>query len=494
MVGVALLTVASPAVAQPMAGPLTIQGLDQFVNTGARSRAMGGTGIAAGNDASALFFNPAALSQLTTFEIRAGGLLNNTMRKQTQSWVPLKNLPGLSVLFEGLSGTIKTPLDTAGNPLSAWITLQKQYDNIGPNWKRSSSVTQPLTLAAALPLTLADMAITVGLGVSQVINLDHYFQNNNSMTPYLGHERPYTTWSNATDTLHVKWYQNVRSREGSVNGVTPGLSMMVVPGLKVGGSVAFLYGSSDDLEQRVERGHLNVAVRQGEAKDFMVDTVYYFQTKKGTSNYKGNVFTFGLLFDQPRYSIGLTIKPSMTLTRTWDRDVTSLDTTVKSFPVRIDSLTSRNYRESGKESVTFPLSYSLGIVLKPTERWIVAFDYVVRNLADAEVTSQSVGTRPWVNNKTEWRLGAEYRVNDLLTLRGGYHQEVAPFSPDGTAIVDEPPTGDVYSVGAGFMVADIMIDVAYEYSKMKYLDIYQSNVNYNARERHQVLVELGYRF
>ncbi|MDP2883547.1 MAG: outer membrane protein transport protein [Ignavibacteria bacterium] len=494
----AFLSFAS-AFAQPAARPLDIQGLDQFSVSGVRSRAMGGTGVASAIDASALFSNPATLSQLSSFEVRAGGFFGTAMSKQTQEWVPMRPIPGLSVLFEGLTGTVKTPdsLGKPGLPLSAWSSLQKQYDNLQPNWDRSSSRTQPLSLAAAMPLTVAGMNIAAGIGFSQVINLDQYYQNNNSMSPYLGQERPDPFLiTNRNDTLHVKWYQYTRKREGSVYGITPGLSVTLLPGLRIGGSATVLTGSSDDNENRVERGHINIAISNGTGTNFMVDTVYYRQSKVGTSKYSGTMFTFGLHFQQERYSVGLTIKPPMQITRTWDRDVTSIDTTKKPLPVRIDNLTTRSLRENGKDYLNFPLAYSLGIVLKPTDKWMIAFDYELRHLADAELTSASNSTvsHPWVNTKGAMRIGAEYRASDLLALRGGYGEDVQAFSPDGSAIIDEPARGGIYSIGAGIDMGNILIDLAYEYSALKYQDIYQSNVNYNTREQHQFMVEVAYRF
>ncbi|MCX6141944.1 MAG: outer membrane protein transport protein [Ignavibacteriales bacterium] len=493
MLGVVVLSCSSIVSAQPAAGPLDIQGLDHFVITGARARAMGGASIANSSDVTALFANPAALSQLTTLEIRVGGLFENNLRKQDQNWIPTKDLPSLSVLFEGLTGYIK-PLD--GSVTNPWDNVQRPYDNIGPNWSTTSSKTRPLTLAAALPLTFEGMKVTPAIGISQVIDLDNYYQNNNSMAPYVGQERPFDQWSNSVDTIHIKWYQFFRSREGSVYGITPGLSVMFLSGLTIGGSVALLSGSSDDLEQRVERGHLNVAVGNGKAKDFLLDTVYYYQTKTGTSTYSGTLLTLGLLYKQPAYSIGITVKPAMTVFRTWDRDVISIDTTNKPFPVRIDSLRSRSYHENGKDDVKFPLAYSVGFVLTPNDRWTFAFDYEIRNLGNVEWTSQtnSTAAHPWANNSANWRLGAEYRVSDMLAVRGGYHEDIQSFAPDGSAIVDKPTSGEIYSLGAGVALGNIFIDLAYEYSILKYQDIYQSNINYSTREQHQFMMEIAYRF
>jgi long-subunit fatty acid transport protein len=99
-----------------------------------------------------------------------------------------------------------------------------------------------------------------------------------------------------------------------------------------------------------------------------------------------------------------------------------------------------------------------------------------------------------VNNSASIRVGAEYRLNDMLLLRGGYREDVQAFSPDGSAIVDQPARGGVYSLGAGIAIGNILIDLTYEYSLLKYEDIYQSNTNFNVREQHRMMVDVAYRF
>ena len=491
---VAFLGPASGAFAQPAAAPLGIQGLDRFTVSGVRSRGMGGTATASVNDASALFSNPAGLSRLAGFELRAGGLLGSTKNAQTQVWTPMRPLPGLSVLFEGLTGNVTPPQDTT---LPPWDRLQVPYDNITPNWETSSSSAQMLSLVAAAPFSFEGVDLAAGVGFAQVINLDQYYQNNNSMTPYLGQQRPDPGLiTDPIDTLHVQWYQYVRAREGGVYGITPGVSIAPIPELRLGGSVTFLTGSSDDSEQRVERGHISIEIETSTPQNFLLDTVRYYQQKTGTSKYSGTAFTFGLLFQQKRYGIGFTVRPPMTLTRAWSRQVTSLDTTRNTAPIRVDSLTTRSYAESGEDYVRYPWSYSLGLVLTPTDSWTIAFDYELRQLGDVQWTS-TTGTavaQPWVNTKGMIRLGLEYRASDAVAVRAGFREDLQAFSPDGSAIIGEPARGSVYSVGAGFTVENIMLEAVYEYARLRYEDVYQSNVNYNLMDRHQVLMEIAYRF
>ncbi len=483
--------------AQPASGPLNIQGLEQRTINGIRSRGMGGTSAASANDASALFSNPAALARISAVEIRGSGLFRSTFRDQKQEWVPYMSNPGLSVLFEGLTPYIPVPLDSNGNNLPPWKTLQRQYDDLKPNWDRTNSKVLPLSLTAAVPVNISDLKFTAALGASQRIDLDQYYQNNNSITPYLGQLRPDPKIiTKPLDTVHAQWFSYTRERTGIVYGITPGISAALFSGLSVGVSATILTGSSDDKEYRVERGHINIATNnKSTATDFMVDTVYYRQSKIGTSTYSGTTFTLGGLFQQERFSIGVTVKPAYTITRSWNRTVTSLDTTKKSFPVRIDSLTSRSYTEGGKQSLDFPMEYSIGVIITPTDRWTVAFDYEVRNLANMKLSSASgPETHSWTNEQGTISFGAEYRVSDLFALRGGYREDIQAFSPDGSAIIDEPARGGVYSLGTGFVFGDLLVDMAYEYSLLKYLDIYQSNVNHNSRVAHQLLMEFGYKF
>jgi long-subunit fatty acid transport protein len=484
-------------IAQPSSAPLTIQGLEQRTINGIRSRGMGGTSVAASNDASALYANPAALTRISAVEMRAGGLFGTTFREQKQEWVPYMSNPGLSVLFEGLTRYIPMPLDSNGNTLPPWETLQRQYDDLEPDWDRSKSSVQPLSLTAAVPFNALGIKMTAAIGVAQSMDLDQYYRNNNSLSPYLGQLRPDPKIiTKPIDTVHAQWFSYTRERTGIVYGITPGFSAELFAGLSVGFSATTLNGSSDDKEYRVERGHIFIATNnKSTATDFMVDTVYYRQSKIGTSTYSGTAFTLGGLFQQERFSIGVSVTPAHSITRSWKRVVTSLDTTKKSFPVRIDSITSRKYSESGKQTLDFPMEYSVGIIITPTDRWTVAFDYQFRNIAEMKLSSASGPEQhSWINDQGTIAFGAEYRMSELLAFRSGYREDIQAFSPDGSAIIGEPARGSIYSFGTGFMFGNILVDLAYEYSVLKYQDIYQSNANHNTRRGHQMLMEFCYRF
>ena len=66
-----LALVPSSLFGQGAAVPLSLQGLDQRNSMDVRSRGMGGAIIASGTRASVLFANPAGLTNIQGFELRA---------------------------------------------------------------------------------------------------------------------------------------------------------------------------------------------------------------------------------------------------------------------------------------------------------------------------------------------------------------------------------------------------------------------------------------
>jgi len=50
----------------------------------------------------------------------------------------------------------------------------------------------------------------------------------------------------------------------------------------------------------------------------------------------------------------------------------------------------------------------------------------------------------------------------------------------------------VIAAGVGFNLYGMRIDAAYEYARLRYEDMWQSNVNYNSLIQHRVLLEFGF--
>jgi long-subunit fatty acid transport protein len=149
--------------------------------------------------------------------------------------------------------------------------------------------------------------------------------------------------------------------------------------------------------------------------------------------------------------------------------------------------------ESGTDKLTYPWNYKLGLGLHPTERIVIGVDYEVRSNADATYQVGATQQNPWLDSQI-FRVGLEYKVADRFMLRGGYREDVQSYAEEGAAIVTDPIRGSVYTVGCGITWSKFEISLAYEYAYTKYVDAWESNVNYNSREAHMLAAELGYHF
>ncbi len=474
-----MLTACTVMYAQDVATPLTIQGLDQFSYTSARSRAMGGSGVALGSDVSAMFANPATLLQLSTPEVRVGGYRTSTKYQQMQQWVPNRFYGGLSLMFEDLLDGIKGPQDTSGRFFGGDTAIQRPYDDLGPNWSKNTSDIRPSLAALGMPFTIGEIRFAAALGFSEIADLNSYFQNNNMLDPNIGLYRPAPIPIVLVgDSLKANWFQYVRQREGTINGVTPAMSVELKSGWSVGISATILFGSSDDFEQRVERGRLTFFYDK-----FRSDLANYRMTKTGTSKYKGVLPTIGGMLEEDAFSLGVSIRLPMTITRDWDRTVL-IDTTGRS----------QSFTETGSDKIAMPAQVTIGGALHPTKRLDVSFDYEIRNFADVRYTPQAGSTtNPWLSNRSV-RAGLEYRPDTWLALRGGYRQIASSFSPAGAALVNEPLSGVAYTAGVGMKFDMISVDLAYEFAHVRYEDAWQSNVNYNQTDTHTIWLETGVKF
>ena len=441
--------------AQDAAAPLTIQGLDQQEATGARARAMGGVRASGLSTSAALFSNPAALHRLTEGEVRLGGGGVQQAYDQDQTWVPNRLYLELSLIFENEPGS--------PNPTRA-------FDDIRPDWSDDFTSARPTLGSAAVPLPFAPagISLTAGLGAAQVANLDHYFQNNNALTPNIGDIRPEPIPRiQQGDSLMVGWAQFSRQREGAIYGVTPALALARGP-FSLGLSATVLTGSSDDTQRTLDRGEFTLRYqnRFSLAAPTGGETVL-----TGVSEYSGTRFAIAGGYETGALSVDAVWQPGYTLTRDW----------------------SRSDGASGADEIAFASAFTLGAAVRPSDRVTLAADVDLRALGSAEVfyADSTESQRPWVSGSTV-HLGGEFRALDWLALRGGYREQAQAFAPAGAALLDDPARADVFGAGLGFAFGPLALDLTYELSSLQYEDLWLSNGNNNTLTTHSVLVEAAY--
>lgn len=449
--------------AQGVYTPLNLQGMDRFGTIGARAAAMGGASVAAGNDVTGFFTNPASLLNVDNLSVKAGGAYSINQYDQVQDWTPNKLYAELSLIFRN-DDTYKT----------------KPFDNIKPGWNTKLSKGTPSVFAAAMPVKLGNIEITFGLGYAQYLNLNHYYQNNNSLDPNIGQMRPAPIPRLLPgDSLKVKWYQNYNKREGAIYGITPALNINIFSNFSAAVSAAILNGSTDDYEFRMDRGLFTLRYNN----QIVLEQANYIQTKSGTSDYKGTMLNIGLLYNDERFSAGVSIKPPFTIKRSWSRTsgVSNANGTT-------------SVMESGNDEIKYPALYTLGFAIYPTKNMTIGIDYEIRKMEKTEFTNLTDSLyNPWLSGNI-LKAGVEYSVNKYLKLRGGYREEAQIFEPEGTALLGEPVTGSVYSVGFGLNIQKILFDFSYQYTTVRYEDTWLSNNNTNKIERHSFMFEVGYNF
>jgi len=209
--------------------------------------------------------------------------------------------------------------------------------------------------------------------------------------------------------------------------------------------------------------------------------VYAKTVMAGTSEYSGHELSFSALYAGGSVSLGLIVRPPSSVTRSFTATVEQ-DTT--------GSPSSR--KVTGSDKMMLPWRGVAGIAFAVRENLSFAFEYEIRPLASAEYTSASGETsRPWLSSSI-FRIGGEYHYADWLAIRAGYRAEAEVFEQVGNALLGEPVRYAVYSAGLGLTMFGVRLNAAYEYGRMKYQDMWQTNVNLNTVRQSTVVIDLSY--
>ncbi len=469
--------------------PLTMQGLDHETGASAASRGAGGVTFGIRNDASLMFSSPASLESLTSFQIVAGGFWTSTRTSQIQQYTPLKYYPNFSLLMEGLT-------DQIGNPdpnkpgvrfTDAGDTVQRPFDNLLPNWDLARHRTLPLEVMAAIPFMVGETKLVAAAGMTEYANLDHYYVNNNILSPEVGSERPVPVNLPLTDSLPVvtRWSQYVRIREGSIRGYGGALAAKLSNAVTLGASGMVLKGSTQDVENRVDRGLLTFYRNYFRAAPLVggINTT-------GTSDYTGWEFTVSGLYSGKYLTLGAAVKPPTTITRTFRGTVgVTLPPEVRS------SQDIRSYIATPieqKDKLKLPWRGTVGLSLMVLQSLRLGVEYEYRPYGSAEyVAADGTVSNPWLSASV-LHVGAELQALPWLTLRAGMRDRGEVFEPEGNPLPGEAVGGTIYTGGAGIAFGGLRLNLAYQYSTMKYQDMWLTNVNLQSATGHTIIADIAY--
>jgi len=473
-----LFIAVSPSLfAQGYGQPLTVQGLDRNTLQSSVSRSLGGVTVGIQNDIGLMFQNPASLSSLDGMHISVGGLQQFQRVEQIQHYAPVKYYSNLSLLLEGLTGSIPDPDSLLGGA-TAQDTVQRPFDTIGPNWSRSHDATPQLQAFLAVPLKVADVEIVAGIGAVEYADLNYFYQHNNVLSPSILSERPLPTPrppSNADPTL-VEWSQRMSSRDGFIRGYGIAFSGSLQDiGITVGFSGMILQGESDDFEQSVSRGKMTFFTNA-----FRLDSVYERVTTTTASEYSGEEFTLALLYRTDHVTLGFTVRPPTRIGRSYTSLVSEDSTGVPS----VTTVT-------GRDRIRLPWRGSVGLALMPREDLMLSMQYDIRPYESAGYKIAGRETFPWLSSSA-FGIGVEYRPIPWIQLRCGIRGKAEVFEPEGNPIPGESVTTSVYSAGFGVLYGGARLNVVYEYFLLKYQDVWGSAVSMNRTRSQGFTANLAY--
>lgn len=255
-------------------------------------------------------------------------------------------------------------------------------------------------------------------------------------------------------------------------------------------SPALAYRISDQVSVgatfNINYGMFDIKTHAGTA-EVQVAPNYYVEVDLGQQevNLKGWGFgaTFGILVKpSDMFSAGLTL-------RTASKVKFSGDASISNFPL-LGVPKSSNV----DGDVTWPMWIAGGIAFKPVANLTLTADAQYTNWEKIDVIELKFKDTLWavltagegdtmqmlMENKTQFRFGAEYKINSFA-LRAGYYFDPSP-TPDKTMNVLIPNFDfNAFAVGFGYAFNGLRLDFALEYLKAKDRNI-PLNLNPNVEQ------------
>lgn len=445
---IAILLILSPLnlLCQGVADTLNIQGLNQFHIISSKARGKAGVNSAEFYGSVSLFYNPALLIKAKNVEISVGGGIENYKYNQQQDWYPNRLYAELSLIFENEETVVTKP-----------------FDDIKPDWKLNRNKMLLDHISGVIPVS----SLRLGFGIAKVIDLDHYFQNNNALDPNIGQFRPEPVPRvQPGESLMVNWFQFVRDRKGDIYGIFGGFSYEIFKNLSIGLAISYLYGNSNDYQRRLDRGlftfkHNNV---------FTLDSVKYICEKSGNSKYRGYMLIAGLSYSNEKFSAGFVIKPVVNIKRSWSYDVRI-----------IDGNNSLSYSESDDDEIKIGEVVSAGFSLNPFPKTSISADYEMRFYGNTRYKINNENFKPWLNSSV-LKFGFGYKFNSF-EIGFGYSEVKDVVSSVGGGLTDKPIEGSLYSLVLSIPYGNVIANLSIGYTTVKYNDLWLSNVNYNGKNK-----------
>jgi long-chain fatty acid transport protein len=255
----------------------------------------------------------------------------------------------------------------------------------------------------------------------------------------------------------AKWSKDGLTRYNSTESmiatlaINPTVAWQVMPSLSIGIGVDYML-SRTQAKRMVDQSALGA--RDGEI------------ILKGFGDGWG--YNFGLLFTpDKRLSLGFAYRSRIKVTHNGDIEFKHIA------PALQGSFGGSDFKTDMHTSSTFPEDISFGIAYRPSERLTFAFDAewmgwssfksAELDLEDEVPSAHFSDSSAPLDWKNAWliKFGAEYRLNESLSLRGGYVY-VETYVPDHTLDAANPSAVQHnFSIGLGYKMKNLVLDFFY---------------------------------
>lgn len=478
--------------AQHRGDRFSFQGLDEIVDGGAQSVAMGGAWTAMSGQLDNLFHNSAGLVFLKKWTVSISGNYYKKDWWENQAYRPDRYFVTLPFYLEGMY----VPDPKNNGVLDRDLALDSSYVVHPPkdsgkqvdskeaaDWTRQKSAPVFNNVALAVPMRLFGRDVVLAAAYQQKLNFLDFDRNDTYLVPMLGTSlyQGFVQRMNGNDTLNLKWYRYQRERSGSLHSVRGAVSVKITKRLSLGLSLDYTFGTSTDLLQLDKKGYFGLI---DENKFFFTfDTLNH--SERGTSDFSTLNSAIGLQYHFESMTVGLNVQLPRTITRNWRYTIT--DQTANAL---------KSSKTSGEDRLEIPASYRFGLAFKPVKAFTFSLSYGFAPYSHSNVTlGQADSTfHKWPDQHTLMG-GLRYRATDFLTLMAGYRWQSALFVPDGVGYRDRGPDKTSITFGSQVSFGALgSVILAFETKSLKYHDTYFSNTNYATEKFQNVVIQYVYQF
>lgn len=474
---------------------LGFQGIDGMSEPVGRVAGLAGAFSAVSGDVNALYYNPAGLSGLDKIQLQISGNGFSGTWWENQVYRPNRRFFTLPFYLEGLY--VPDPanngrwdhevffegLDDTAYVVSLPDTGLEHYSKDAADWKHELKETGLSDVSLAVPLTVLNRKVTLAAGIRPQVLIQDYDRNETWLDPHISYiEYDMFEQVDGSDTLRMNWYDFERSRKGNAMTLHAGIGIDLLPWLSAGFSAEYLSGETDDYQIKDKIGYFDLFYEN----QFMYSYDTLRTVYEGTSQFNTLKSRAGVLFNKEKVSFGITVYLPYTVTRefSYDKSVT-------------DTLGTVTTAVSGSEEMKVPAGYTLGLAIKPVDRFLFSLDISQLPYDKTEWTfSDKIDgeKRTWVKQKS-LRFGMEFIPCSFFVLRGGYSVTSQVFIPDGAPRVDKGPDQVSWTLGTSIISQKMgSLDIAYVMRNLKYYDQYFSNTNYMTHESNRWILAYTVKF